>query len=188
MLMGNASKILQTVCANIDRDIMDPALTNLMDLVLLTDTSGMLQGTETVTTKGVAVAMQRETMRARQLEFLQLTANPIDAAIMGPKGRAAVLRNVSHTIGMPGEDIVPSDDEIAQQQAQAKLNAEQAGQAGHSQEPPEGAAPGDGERDKPGGPPSGGGGTPPQQGKPGGESEKAQAPRTATFMQRPRGR
>jgi hypothetical protein len=189
MLMGNASKILQTVCANIDRDIMDPALTNLMDLVLLTDVSGILQGTETVTTKGVAVAMQKETMRARQLEFLQLTANPIDAAIMGPKGRAAVLRNVSTTIGMPGEEIVPSDDEIAQQQEQAKLNAEVAGRAGHSQEPPEGSEPGAGERDKPGGgPPSGGGGTPPQQGKPGGESEKAQAPRTSTFMQRPRGR
>ena len=188
MLMGNASKILQTVCANIDRDIMDPALTNLMDLVLLTDVSGMLQGTETVTTKGVAVAMQRETMRARQLEFLQLTANPIDAAIMGPKGRAAVLRNVSHTIGMPGDEIVPSDDEIAQQQAQAKANAEAGGQAGHSQTPPEGTEPGAGERDKPGGPPSGGGGTPPQQGKPGGESEQAQAPRTSTFMQRPRGR
>jgi hypothetical protein len=185
MLMGNASKILQTVCANIDRDIMDPALTNLMDLVLLTDTSGMLQGTETVTTKGVAVAMQKETMRARQLEFLQLTANPIDLSIMGPKGRAAVLRNVSQTIGMPGEQIVPSEDEIAQQQAQAEQNAKMSGRAGAQQEPPEGMAPGDGERDRPGG---GGGGTPSQQGKPGDESTKAQAPRESTFMQRPRGR
>lgn len=182
MLMGNASKILQTVCANLDRDVMSPALTNLMDLVLLTDTSGMLQGTETVTTKGVAVAMQRETMRARQLEFLQLTANPIDAAIMGPKGRAAVLRNVSQTIGMPGEEIVPTDDELQQQQAQAKANAEAGGQAGHSQEPPEGTEPGAGERDRPSG------ATPQQQGKPGEESTKAQAPRTAEFIQRPRGR
>jgi hypothetical protein len=183
MLMGNASKILQTVCANVDRDIMDPALTNLMDLVLLTDTSGMLQGTETVTTKGVAVAMQRETMRARQLEFLQLTANPIDLSIMGPKGRAAVLRNVSQTIGMPGEQIVPSDDELQQQQEQAKVNAEAGGKAGHSQDPPEGAAPGDGQRDRPSS-----GATPQQQGKPGEESTKAQAPRTAEFIQRPRGR
>ena len=185
MLMGNASKILQTVCANIDRDIFDPCLTNLMDLVLLTDNTGMLEGTESVTPKGVAVAMQRETMRARQLEFLQLTANPIDAAIMGPKGRAAVLRNVSHTIGMPGDEIVPSDDELAQQQAQAQANAEMAGKAGHSQDPPEGGAPGDGQRDRP--PGAGGGGTPQQQGKPGEDSTKAQAPRTATFIQRPRG-
>lgn len=187
MLMGNASKILQTVCANIDRDVMNPALTNLMDLILLTDTTGMLQGTESVTPKGVAVAMQRETMRARQLEFLQLTANPIDMSIMGPKGRAAVLRSVSTTIGMPGEEIVPSEEDLAQQQATAAANAAAMGAAGHAQQPG-GPGPGEGER-PPGGPPKpqGGGGTPQQQGKPGGEGTKAQAPRTALFVQRPRG-
>jgi hypothetical protein len=190
MLMGNASKILQTVCANLDRDVMNPALTNLMDLILLTDTTGMLQGTESVTPKGVAVAMQRETMRARQLEFLQLTANPIDMSIMGPKGRAAVLRNVSNTIGMPGEEIVPSEDELQQQQAQAAANATAVGAAGHEQQP---GGPGPGEGQRPPGPPSGGpskpggGGTPQQQGKPGPEGTKAQAPRTALFVQRPRG-
>lgn len=184
MLMGNASKILQTVCANIDRDVMAPALTNLLDLVLLTDRSGMLEGTETVTAKGVAVAMQRETMRARQLEFLQLTANPFDMQIMGPKGRAAVLRNVSTTIGMPGEEIVPSDEELQQQQAQAQANAQAMGAAGHQQTPPEGGQPGAGQRDTAG---SGGGATPQQQGKPGEEGTKAQAPRQALFVQRPRG-
>jgi hypothetical protein len=201
MLMGNASKILQTVCANIDRDIMSPALTNLMDLVLLTDSTGMLKGTETVTPKGVAVAMQRETMRSRQLEFLQLTGNPIDVGIMGPKGRAAVLRSVSTTIGLPGEEIVPSDDEIAQQQAQAQANAAAAGAAGHLQGPtiaPGGGPPPGGPAGPPGAPPGPGGppkppggaqpGAPSQMPAPGADSAQAQAPRTATFMQRPRGR
>ena len=183
MLMGNASKILQTVCANIDRDIMNPALTNLMDLVLLTDTTGMLQGTESVTPKGVAVAMQRETMRARQLEFLQLTANPIDMQIMGPKGRAAVLRSVSTTIGMPGEDIVPSDEELQQQQQQAQMLAMAAGQPGHAQQPPE---PPPGQR-PPGGPPGASGGTPQQSPKPSAEGTKAQAPRTQLIGQHGRG-
>jgi hypothetical protein len=137
------------------------------------------------------VAMQRETMRARQLEFLQLTANPIDMQIMGPKGRAAVLRNVSTTIGMPGEEIVPSQEELEQQQQQAQALAAQIGAAGHKQDP--GEVPGAGEGQRPpgagkGGPPTGGGSTPQQQGAPGGESMKAQAPRQATFLQRPRGR
>ena len=177
MLMGNASKILQTVCANIDRDIMNPALTGLLDLVLLTDQSGMLTGTESVTSKGVAVAMQRETMRARQLEFLQLTANPIDMQIMGPKGRAAVLRSVSTTIGMPGEEIVPTDEELQQQQQQAAAIAAAQGAAGHQQTPPEGQAPGDGQR-PPGGPPKpAGGGTVQQKPSPSIDSTKGQAPR-----------
>lgn len=135
MLMGNASKILQTVCANIDRDVMQPLLRNLLDLVLLTDTSGLLTGEEEVQPKGVVVAMQRETLRQRQLEFLQLTANPIDLQIIGPKGRANVLRAVSQGIGLDGEEVVPSEDEIEEQQKQAAAMAQAQGLPGHAQSP-----------------------------------------------------
>lgn len=119
MLMGNASKILQTVAANIDRDIMEPALTQLYDMLMLTDTSGMLHGDENIRVMGVNVALQRETQRARQLEFLQITANPVDMQIVGPMGRAKILRSVSSEIGLDGENIVPSDDELGQAMQQA---------------------------------------------------------------------
>jgi hypothetical protein len=145
MLMGNASKILQTVCDNIDRDIVTQVLEALFDMVLLTDTSGILTGEEEVVPKGVTVAMQRETMRARQLEFLQITANPVDMQIIGPKGRAAVLRSVSSTIGLDGEEVVPTESEIAAQQAMARALAVAQGAPGHAQAPgPGGGPPGDG--------------------------------------------
>jgi hypothetical protein len=202
---------MQTVCANIDRDMISLALTNLVDIVLLTDRSGMLDGTETITPKGVAVAMQKETLRQRQIEFLQVTANPIDMQIVGPKGRAAVLRSVSSTIGMPGDEIVPSDDELQQQQAQAQQIAMATGAAGHQQAPPPpgkgpggpagaGGPPGGGNphggppspaAPPAGGPPPTGGpggaqpGAPSQMQHPSGESTKAQAPRAAVFLQRP---
>ncbi|MCK1742188.1 hemophilus-specific protein [Bradyrhizobium sp. 139] len=134
MLMGNASKILQTVAANIDRDIFDPLLSSLFDMIMLTDTSGMLTGEESISVKGVNVAIQRETERSRQMEFLQVTANPIDAQIIGPKGRAAVLRSVASSIGIDGEEIVPSEDELkAQQQAQQQMAAAGAQAQGNQQ-------------------------------------------------------
>lgn len=123
MLMGNASKILQTVAANIDRDIFDPLLSGLYDIIMMTDNSGLLTGEEQVRVLGVTVAIQRETQRARQLEFLQITANPIDVSIMGPEGRAQVLRTVSESIGMPGADIVPSDDVIKERKQQEQQAA-----------------------------------------------------------------
>jgi hypothetical protein len=132
MLMGNASKILQTVAANIDRDVLDPLLSALYDMVMLTDTSGMLTGEEKVRVLGVAVAVQKETQRARQLEFLQITANPIDTQIMGPKGRAAILRNVATTIGLPGEQIIPSEDELDAQQKMAQAAAQAQAVPGHA--------------------------------------------------------
>jgi hypothetical protein len=126
MLMGNASKILQTVSANIDRDVIEGAMQQLQDLLLLTDTSGLLTGEERLTVQGVNVAIQRETLRQRQIEFLTATNNPTDQHIMGLKGRATVLRSVSTTIGMPGEEIVPDEDQI-DKMAQAQQQQEQTG-------------------------------------------------------------
>lgn len=131
MLMGNASKILQTVAANVDRDVLEPLLSSLFDMIMLTDESGILNGDEKVRVLGVSVSVQKETQRARQLEFLQLTANPIDLQIIGPKGRAAILRSVSETIGLPGTEIVPSEDQLDAQQKQAEAMAGAQGIPGH---------------------------------------------------------
>ena len=132
MLMNNASKVLQTVAANIDRDILEPLLKQLYDMLMLTDQSGLLSGEEEIRVMGVNVAVQRETQRSRQLEFLQITANPIDSQIVGPKGRAAILRSVAGTIGLDGEEIVPTEDELDQMQAQAAAAAQAQGMPGHA--------------------------------------------------------
>jgi hypothetical protein len=143
MLMGNAAKILQTVAANIDNDVVEPAITELYDMVMLTDRTGLLRGDESITVLGVAVAMQRETQRQRQMEFLQITANPIDSQITGVRGRANVLRAVADGIGLKGEDIVPPDEEIKAQ----------TGQGGGAGGAPPGAAPPGGLPTPPGAPP-----------------------------------
>lgn len=131
MLMSNSAKILQTVAANIDRDVMEGILGGLFDMVMLTDTTGLLTGEEEVRVLGVNVAVQKETQRARQLEALQITNNPTDMQIIGPKGRAAMLRPVLETIGLPGEQIVPTDEQLLKQQQQAAAIAEMQGQPGH---------------------------------------------------------
>jgi hypothetical protein len=136
MLMGNASKILQTVAANIDRDVFAGLLANLFDMLMLTDTSGLLTGEENIRVMGVQVAIQRETQRSRQLEFLQITANPMDMQIMGLGGRAKVLRSVSQTIGMDGDDIVPSDDQLEKQQQQQAMMQKAAAAAQGNQSGP----------------------------------------------------
>jgi hypothetical protein len=161
MLMQNSSKILQTVAANIDGDVVEPILNSLFDMVMLTDDTGLLTGEEKIRVLGVKVAQQRETQRARQLEFLQITGNPIDMSIIGPKGRAKILRNVATEIGMPGEDIVPTDDEMEQKEKQQQVMQQMAAQGAAGGPPGGGGAPPAG----PHGAPPGGqpGGAPPQQ-------------------------
>ena len=109
MLMGNASKILQMVASNIDLDVMRPLLQMLYDMVMLTDRTGAFRGDESIRVRGVEVAVQRETNRMRQIEFLQATANPIDAQIMGMQGRSVLLRSISKEVGV-ADEIVPEEE------------------------------------------------------------------------------
>ena len=111
MLMGNAAKTLQNVAATIDRDIMEPLLTDLYDMIMLT-MPGVFRGDEQIVVKGVNFAVKREQDRMRQLEFLQLTGNPIDMQIVGPMGRANILRSVASNLGLDHEQVVPTDEQI----------------------------------------------------------------------------
>lgn len=127
MLMDNASKVMQNVAANVDDDILTPAIEELYEMIMMSDVGPELKGDETIVVKGVTVAVQKETDRMRKLEFLQMTANPIDMQIMGIPGRAAVLQDVAEELGMKGKKVVPSPEELANSPQQA---------------PPEGGAPG----------------------------------------------
>jgi hypothetical protein len=138
MLMGNASKILQTVSANIDGDVVEDSLLQLVDMILLTDTSGLLTGEEEVSVQGVNVAIQRETQRQRQIELLQHTMNPVDQKIMGIKGRANLLRSVSSNVGLDGEEIVPDEQDIDKMVSDEKNAQAQGNQAALEQKVEEG--------------------------------------------------
>lgn len=112
MLMDNASKVMQNVAANVDDDVLSPSIEQLYEMVMLSDAGPSLRGDETVVVKGVTVAVQKETDRMRKLEFLQMTANPMDMQIMGLPGRAAVLEDVAEELGMEGKKVVPSPEEL----------------------------------------------------------------------------
>ena len=137
MLQNNATKVLQNVAANIDRDVISPSLRNLYDMVLLTDESGDFTGDADIAVKGVEIALKKEQDRMRRLEFLQITGNPIDMGIIGVGGRAAILRSLSEDLGLPGEDIVPSDKELEEIAAQqAMMQQEEAAAAAQGNQPP----------------------------------------------------
>lgn len=108
MLMNNANKALQNVAQQIDEDVVTPLLEGLYDIIMLTDTTGMLRGDEQIVVNGIRRVAQQEANRVRQTEFLALTANPIDHQILGPK-RAEVLQKVADGLGLdidvpePGE-------------------------------------------------------------------------------------
>lgn len=109
MLINNASKVLQNVAGNVDEHIISPVVQELYDMVMLTDETGMLRGDEEIVVNGVRSIAKQEQDRVRQLEYLQLTANPIDMNIIGMQGRAALLRSLANKLGLDYERIIPDD-------------------------------------------------------------------------------
>jgi hypothetical protein len=165
MLMGNASKQLQQVASNVDIDVLDETLQSLYDMVMLTGAPGLeLKGDENIDVRGAATVMAKEAERTRQLEFLQLTANPIDMQILGIEGRAEVLRHVANDLGLMGTPVVPTREQMLERQQQALAAQQAAAQAG--------APPGQ----------AGGGGGPGQPGQPSAPSPEGDAPRQNTVQ------
>jgi len=169
MLMNNAAKVLQTVAANVDTNILEPLIEALYEMIMLTDTSDLLTGEEQIQVLGSKVSAQKETERQRQLQFLQITANPIDGPIIGEIGRARLLRAISEGMGLP-DDIVPDDQTLqAQMDAQKRLQAAGMAVQAHAQANGEHApGPPGQEQEKPGEEPKAG--PPGPQGPPGGPS------------------
>src|SRR5690606_33556130 len=97
---------------------------------------------EKIDVKGVNYAVKREQDRMRQLEFLQLTANPIDQQIVGVEGRAHVIRSVAGNLGLDHERVVPDDEELRAQLQAMQQQAMQ--QQAMQQQAGMGAAPGQG--------------------------------------------
>ena len=132
MLMSNVSKALQSVAAAVDDEVLEPALKDLYEMMLLTDPGEHFTGDSQVEVRGVAVAVQNETERMRKLEMLQLTANPIDMAIIGEEGRAHMLRDIASDLGMPGVEIVPDSDTLRANREQAQTVQAAMGEAGQA--------------------------------------------------------
>jgi len=88
-----------------------------------------------VVAKGAIVLANREQLNVRRVEFLQATANPIDADIVGKPGRAAILREVAKGLSMPVDEIVPSKEKM---ELKEKLEAVMQQQAQQPQQDPSG--------------------------------------------------
>lgn len=119
MLMNSAAKGIRRAIANIDMNVMRPTVYQTFLHVMQTSDDMTIKGDCTVIPRGAAALLVKEQNLTRVQAFLNQTANPIDAQIMGPTGRAVLLSEAAKLMDLPADEIVPPPDKI-------KLMAEQA--------------------------------------------------------------
>lgn len=137
MLMGSAGKGIRQTIMHIDFDVIGPIVQAQYNWNMQYVDDPSIKGDCEIIPRGAVTLANREQLNVRRVEFLQATANPIDSKIVGPMGRAAILREVAKGLSMPVDDIVPTNEQLEVQQElerkaqeqQAAMQAEQAGQA-----------------------------------------------------------
>jgi len=130
MLMNNAAKGLRRAIGQIDINVIEPSIyaAYVNEMVFGDDES--VKGDCFVQARGATAMLVKEARNQAAMTAAQLTANPIDAPIIGAKGRAAILRRVlDQALEINPEGIVPTDDQIDQQQAQIAQQQQAAMQA-----------------------------------------------------------
>ncbi len=117
MLMDNASKGIKQAVANIDK-IVSGIVQRLYLHNMMYDSDPYIKGDYKVVAKGAIGLIHKEALQMRRNEFLMATANPLDSQIVGPEGRAYLLREAARGLQMDTSKIVPEQGNIEQQRIQ----------------------------------------------------------------------
>ncbi len=134
MLMTASSRQIKRVIASID-NIIEGSTERVHTYIMLYGTDQEVKGDVNIQSRGATSLIAKEQLQVRRNQFLQSVTNPLDAQIIGPKGRAELLREVVRSLDMdPNDGIIPTEDDLnrqlklEQQQAQAQAGAAAAGQ------------------------------------------------------------
>ncbi len=134
MLINAASKSMKQLIAHVSRDIISQVVKDTYTHNMLYHPDDAVKGDLNVIARGASAAVHKEAVQARRNEFMAATMNPIDAQIMGPEGRAALLRESAQGLDIDPNLLVPSLDK----QRYAMASAAIAGMGGGQQPPAQG--------------------------------------------------
>ncbi len=121
MLMGSAARGIKAIIKSIDEYIIKPSVERQYSWMIdRADYYGMVCDYQIVS-GGTLAALAREQMAARRIEFMNSTANPVDAQIMGMEGRKYVINETAKSVNMDLSRIMPKQS--SQQPAPLQLPA-----------------------------------------------------------------
>lgn len=128
MLLNNAAKGLRRGIANVDGNVVAPTIADAFTNEMLYNPDNSIKGDCIPVARGANAILIKDMAQQRRMQFMGMTANPIDMQIIGIKGRASLLRETAAAMELP-EDIVPDEETLDEQQkAQAQAAEQQAQQ------------------------------------------------------------
>jgi len=111
MMMNAATKTLKDVVVHVDTGVIRPAIKEHWTHVMLYDKDVLKIGDINVVARASEYLIMQEQLQIRYGEALDKSKDGIDLAIIGPKGRAKLLREYYKLLKVR-DDVVPPDTEL----------------------------------------------------------------------------
>lgn len=121
MLQGNQLRLMKGVLKGVDRCIRGSAQ-RTHTFIMLHEASNDANGDANIVARGSSSLVAKEQIQLRRAQFVQSTANPFDMQILGPIGRAELLRDTMRMLDYNVDEIMPTRDEMQAQQMQQALS------------------------------------------------------------------
>lgn len=118
MLMSSAARGVKAAIGNIDSGVIRPTVEMLYYHNMMTYPDSSIKGDSQVVPKGSTAMVAKEMAQVRRNEFLQITSNPMDIELMGPEGRATLLRELEKGLDLT-ERVIPDESTLKQRLASA---------------------------------------------------------------------
>jgi hypothetical protein len=134
MLMSSAAKGIKQVIKNLDDGLLAPSVERMYQFNMARDPDQSIKGDLEVRARGSEALLAKEQLQIRRQEYLAATNNPIDYAIMGPEGRATLLREGARGLDLPVDRVVP-DPERQRQLLLRRVAASMMGPEAHAGAP-----------------------------------------------------
>lgn len=125
MLMNASSRGIKRVIRNTDMDVIRPSIRAMFIYNMIHSSDESIKGDAQIVPRGAVAMLVKEQTQLRRQEFLNMTNNPTDLQIIGPRRRANLLREIAKGLDLPEDKIVPSEEEIAAQEQAAMAAAQQ---------------------------------------------------------------
>ena len=143
MLMDNAAKGIKSAVSQVDK-VVEMVVKRFYIHNMMYNPDQYIKGDFKVVPRGAMGLLAKEAIQVRRNEFLAATNNPVDMQIVGPEGRAYLLRELAKGLQMDTDKLVPTVEAMRFkqqqiQQAMATLQAQQPQQGQQQLPAPDGA-------------------------------------------------
>lgn len=120
MLMGAANVAQKSIIKNIDAYGIEPVMTGMYNWNMKWSEDKDIKGDMRVSAKGSTALLAKEMQSQRLIQYAQMTANPVDAQLMGAEKRIGLLRSIAESMDLDPDKVAPDDPAEAQQQPMAQ--------------------------------------------------------------------